>query len=58
MYHSKTPAYQTPSWAQWAWTSRQPAGLGLEGVQLFRVNDFCRRIASPKSLLYESGCLK
>ena len=26
-------------------------------THLFSVNYFCRRIASPKSLLYESGCL-
>ena len=25
--------------------------------EVFSVNYFCRRIASPKSLLYESGCL-
>ena len=28
------------------------------GRHLFNVNYFCRRIASPKPLLYESGCLK
>ena len=32
--------------------------LGLdEKDRVFSVNYFCRRIASPKSLLYESGCL-
>ena len=35
----------------------QSDSRGSVSSPLFSVNYFCRRIASPKSLLYESGCL-
>ena len=46
--------------------NRGPVGIslvlvlqfGYGSVQLFNVNYFCRRIASPKTLPNESGCLK
>ena len=33
------------------------SGRTVNRTGLFSVNYFCRRIVSPKSLLYESGCL-